>query len=202
MRPSLKQFYLFSKRAQATIGLMGIYAIALIFTACMEDEYYIEGCPIPSDADAINLVQVFYSPYSNQRYSTESDTVDFSGFRFNFEIEVLERERAFIDFLPGKAYALSCIKSYNILNISNISVILVEPFAGLPIGTDIGYLLETPDGQKISELREFWGVQVYFGAQLKISPENYSQLKTRTFLFLKDGRSYFVESTSPYLKTT
>jgi hypothetical protein len=77
----------------------------------------------------------------------------------------------------------------------------LAPFAGLPTGTDISYLLITPDGEKISELRDFQNVSVYFGTKLNITPSNYSQLKTRTFLFLKNGTQKVVDSTSPFLKT-
>ena len=190
------------KRLKATVGMVLIYPMLLVVSACMENEYYIEGCPLPTPADAIGISQIFYSPYINQRYSTSSDTVAFKDFRFNLELKVLEKERADLGDFPGKAFALSCIKSYSISNISNISVILLQPFAGLPTGTDIGYLLETPDGKKISEIRIFEEIQVYFGMKLNITPENYSQLKTRTFLFLKDGSRHSIESTSPYLKTS
>ncbi|MDX5340444.1 MAG: hypothetical protein LPK25_15575 [Cyclobacteriaceae bacterium] len=190
------------KKLQATIWIVLLYPMLLVVSSCMENEFYIEGCPLPTPADATGIAQVFYSPYVNQRYSSTLDTVPFQDFRFNLELKVMEKERADAGFLPGKAFALSCMKSYSISNISNISVILLQPFAGLPIGTDIGYLLETPEGQKISEIREFQAVQVYFGMKLNITPENYSRLKTRTFLFLKDGSRHSMDSTSPYLRSS
>jgi hypothetical protein len=84
--------------------------------------------------------------------------------------------------------------------VSNISVVLLEPFAGLPVGTDISYALIADDGKSLSHLRELEGVTVYFSVSLKVATENYSQLKTRTFLFLKDGTQKVLKSTSPFLK--
>ncbi|WP_332910445.1 hypothetical protein [Algoriphagus boritolerans] len=124
-----------------------------------------------------------------------------SQFGFNFELEIQEKENQNSGSLPGQALALSCIQTYTIRNISNITVVLTEPFAGLPTGTDIAYLLITPDKKRISELREFENVSVYFGSNLEITPPNYSRLKTRTFLFLKNGTRTFIDTTSPYLKT-
>lgn len=189
-----------SKKLKATLGIIFLYPMFLVLSSCMENEFYIEGCPLPTQADAKGLAQIFYSPYKNQKYSSSADTVLFNEFRFNIELNILEKERAEAAFIPGKAYALSCMKTYSISNISNFSVILQQPFAGLPVGTDIAYLLESPEGKKLSELREFIEVQVFFSFKLKITPGNYSQLKTRTFLFLKDGSRHSIESTSPYLK--
>jgi hypothetical protein len=179
------------------------YLLLLVFSSCVENELMnpFDGCPSPAAADAVGIKQVFFSPYKNQRYSTPTDTVGISEFRFNFELELKELQNKSTGFLPGNAYALSCLKTYTIRNISNITVLLTEPFAGLPIGTDISYLLELPEGKKLSELRTFDGVSVYFGTQLKIIPENYSQLKTKTFLFLRNGNQFTFDSTSPYLKT-
>lgn len=191
------------KKVTLTLGLCLGYLFILLTASCIdsEDSGYLDGCPRPAEADAIGIKQVFYSPYQNQRYATSSDTVSLSDFGFNFELEIQVKENANSGSLPGQAFALSCIQSFNIRNISNVSVILTAPFAGLPIGTDVSYLLVTPDSKRISELREFENVSVYFGSSLAITPVNYSQLKTRTFLFLKNGTQKFIDSTSPYLKT-
>ncbi|TDQ19169.1 hypothetical protein DFQ04_0986 [Algoriphagus boseongensis] len=201
METQVPSYSLFQKLA-LTLAISLGYCFLLAFSSCVEDEYYIEGCPLPTEADAIGIKQVFYGPYTNQRYSTASDTVLLKDFSFNFELEFQAKERASIGSLPGRSFALSCIPTYTVRNISNISVILLEPFAGLPVGTDIGFLLETTEGKKISELRVFEGISVYFGSILKITPQNFSQLKTRTFLFLKNGSRYFIDSSSPVLKTS
>lgn len=191
------------KKVYLTLGLCLGYLILLMTSACIdgEDTGILDGCPRSKDADATGIKQVFYSPYKQQRYATASDTVDISDFRFNFELEIQVKENQNSGTLPGHAFALSCIQTYTIRNISNISVILTAPFAGLPIGTDISYLLISPDNKPISELREFENISVYFGTSLKTTPSNYSQLKTRTFLFLRNGTQTFIDSTSPYLKT-
>ncbi len=192
-----------SKKVLLTTGLCLSYLMILVTSACIDPEGNgpIDGCPRPVEADALNIKEVFFSPYRNQRYSTASDTVSISEFGFNFELEIQVKENPNSGSLPGQVMALSCIQTFNIRNISNISVVLTAPFAGLPIGTDISYLLVTPDDKRISELRDFENVSVFFGSSLEIRPTNYSQLKTRTFLFLKNGTQTFVDSTSPYLKT-
>ncbi|GMQ23606.1 hypothetical protein Aoki45_02880 [Algoriphagus sp. oki45] len=189
-----------SKKWKATFCLGLTYMLAMITFSCVEMPDLNDLCPDPIEADALSLKEVFYSPYSNQQYSSSTDTVPLGEFRFNFELEIQQKENPSGASLPGQAFALSCAQTFNIRNISNISVILTAPFAGLPIGTDIGYLLETPEGEKLSELRTFEGISVYFGTRLNITPENYSQLKTRTFLFLRNGDRSFIDSTSPYIK--
>jgi hypothetical protein len=189
------------KKAWATISLCLAYLSVLVLVSCIEEPGFNEGCPAPKEADAVSIKQVFFSPYKNQRYSTPADTVAFSEFGFNFELEIKELEAFNSGSFPGRALALSCVQTYNLRNISNISVVLLAPFAGLPTGTDISYLLITPDGEKISELRDFRNVSVYFGSKLNITPSNYSQLKTRTFLFLRNGTQKVMDSTSPFLKT-
>ncbi|GMQ27544.1 hypothetical protein [Algoriphagus confluentis] len=189
-----------SKKSTATCCLGLAYLLILITSSCVDTPDLNDLCPNPVEADALSIKEVFYSPYLNQRYASSSDTVSIEQFRFNFELEILRKENPSGGSLPGQAYALSCLETFTLRNISNISVVLTAPFAGLPIGTDIGYLLQTPEGKKIADLRTFDGISVYFGSRLTITPENYSQLKTRTFLFLRNGDRSFIDSTSPYLK--
>ena len=200
MKKLSKSLNTIPKKWKATFGLTIGYLFALITFSCVETPELDDLCPEPAEADAMGIKDVFYSPYSNQRYSSSSDTVPLREFRFNFELEIQRKENPAGGSLPGQAFALSCLETFTIRNISNISVILTAPFAGLPIGTDIAYLLETPEGEKLSEMRTFEGISVYFGTRLTITPENYSQLKTRTFLFLKNGDCSFIDSSSPYLK--
>ena len=192
------------KKLSLTTGLCLGYLLLLVTASCInsEDSDIFEGCPRPVEADAVGIKQVFFSPYRNQRYSFASDTVSFLEFGFNFELEIQVKEDQNSGSVPGQALPLSCIQTFNIGNISNISVILTEPFAGLPIGTDISFLLITPNNKLISDLKDFKNVSVYFGTELKITPANFSQLKTRTFLFFRNGTQTFFDSTSPILKTT
>jgi hypothetical protein len=191
------------KKALVPLGLGVAYLILFMTSACIESEdtRNKEGCPRPTQADAVGIKQVFFSPYKSQRYATALDTVLLSEFRFNFELEILIKENQNASSLPLHTEKFDCIQTFSLRNISNISVILTAPFAGLPIGTDISYLLFTPDKNRISELRNFENVSVFFGTSLELKPPNYSQLKTRTFLFLKNGTQKFVDSTSPFLKT-
>jgi hypothetical protein len=191
------------KKVSLTLGLCLGYLLILITSACIEteDADYFDGCPRAKEADATGIKQVFFSPYQQQRYATASDTVAFSDFRFNFELDIKEKANQNSGSLPGQALALSCIQLYNVRNISNITVVLTAPFAGLPVGTDISYLLITPEEKPISQLRQFEKISVYFGSRLNLTPPNYAQLKTRTYLFLRNGTQTFVDSTSPFLKT-
>jgi hypothetical protein len=155
-------------------------------------------CPDAKTVNAVDL-KVFYSPYTNSQYATENDTINFEDFSFNFElIPELQTEGSLGDF-PGKVYALSCAQTFNFKNISNITVTLLAPFNGLPIGTDISYLIQIDQETSLNKLRGFDNIMSIFGAKLNITPSNYDQLKTRTFLFLKDGRKITIDTISPYL---
>lgn len=191
------------KKAIITTGLCMGYLLIVMTSSCIDtaDDGFSDRCPRPKEADAIGIKEVFFSPYRNQRYSTATDTVPLAEFGFNFELDIAVKENPNSGSLPGQALALSCIETFQIRNISNITVILTAPFAGFPIGTDISFMLITSDKKQIAELRDFGNVSVYFGTSLDTIPANYSQLKTRTFLFLKDGTQTFIDSTSPYLKT-
>jgi hypothetical protein len=196
-----KKLQLTLRRILATMGVVGLQLSLVIVWSCIDAPELSDICPRPEPANAIGLKSVFYNPYRNQRYSSSSDTVPLSEFGFNFELEIQRIEALNRFSLPGQAFALSCAQTFSIRNISNVSVILLQPFAGLPVGTDISYLLITPEGKKLSELRQFENVTVWFGTRLAITPPNFSQLKTRTFLFLKNGTQKAVDSTSPILKT-
>jgi hypothetical protein len=174
----------------------------LLCSACIhaEDTEQLGECPSPTEAEAVGIKQVFFSPYRNQQYATSTDTVALAAFGFNFELGIVEKDSSITESFPDEVYP-TCTGSFTIRNISNISVILLEPFAGLPIGTDISYALVTPENKKLSQLKEFENVSVYFGTRLLLVPENFSQLKTRTYLFLRDGSQITVDSTSPYLRT-
>jgi hypothetical protein len=196
-----KNLQLTFRRLLATAGVLGLQVSLLIFGSCIDAPELSDICPSPEPANAVGLKNVFFSPYLNQRYSSSSDTVPLSEFGFNFELEIQRLEAMNSSSLPGQAFALSCAQTFTIRNISDISVVLLQPFAGLPVGTDISYLLITPEGKKLSELRQFENVTIWFNTNLAIKPPNFSQLKTRTFLFLKNGTQKAVDSTSPVLKT-
>jgi hypothetical protein len=176
-----------------------VFLVLSIFNSCIQvDEDPYNRCPSAKPANATGIKQVFFSPYKNQRYATASDTVSVSGFGYNFQLDIKLIENANqTDASP--AYPLVCEETFRIENISNIAIILLEPFAGLPVGTDISYALITPNGKKVSELKLFDQVSVYFGTKLTLRPSSISQLKSRIFVFFKDGSRSFLDSTSPFL---
>ncbi len=162
-----------------------------------EDPY--NQCPAPKPATAVGIKEVFFSPYKNQRYSTASDTVPVSKFGYNFQLDIKLIENSSTESIP--AYPLVCEETFQIRNISNISVILTAPFAGLPMGTDFSYALLTPESKSISQLKTFDEVSIYFGTKLTLKPIAVSQLKSRIFVFFKDGSQAHLDATSPYLTT-
>ncbi len=184
-----------------TIAICSFYLSILILGSCVDqlDSDPFGNCPNAKLANAVDL-KVFYSPYENSQYAIEKDTVDFIDFRYNFELMPELVDESSLGNFPGNAYALSCAASFNFKNISNIAVTLLAPFDGLPIGTDISYLLQIDTEITLNKLREFDKQLPIFGAKLNVTPANYEQLKTRTFLFLKDGSKVIVDSTSPFLK--
>lgn len=182
-----------------SIQLLSLIFTCVLFHSCIQvDEDPYNRCPSPKPANAIGIKQVFFSPYKNQRYATVSDTVAFSEFGYNFQLDLKLIENA-LQNESSPAYPLVCEETFRIKNISNLAVILTTPFAGLPVGTDISYALITPDGKNISQLKIFDDVIVYFGAKLTLKPTTISQLKSRIFVFFKDGSSAFLDATSPYM---
>lgn len=177
--------------------------LILILFSCLSESALQDpfgDCPEAREAEALDI-QVFYSPYENTTYAVETDTVAFGDFAFNFELTPGLMSDSGKGRFPGQAYALSCIQSFNFTNISNISVILTAPFNDLPIGTDISYLLVLPDGTLLDDLRDFKNVASFFTLDLRVTPANFSQLRTQTILFLRDGSQKVFTSNSPYLET-
>ncbi len=193
------------KNLTFTITLCFGYLALLVLGSCLDtgnefDPMFDCGPTQPANATDI---EVLYGPFTNDEYSTESDTVSFDDFTFNIKLEVeLLTESSLKNSLPGQAFALSCAPIYTLRNLSNISVILTAPFAGLQTGTDISYLISLQeDGTLLSEFRDFREVFSIFSTKLDKAPDDLSQLKTRTVLFLKNGEQVSYLSSSPVLKT-
>jgi len=186
-----------------TMGLSGFYMLLLVVSACETDpslQNPFGECGPAAKADAVDI-SVFFSPYENETYATESDTVQLKDFAFNFQLIPEVQSSSEKSIFPGRAYALSCAQTFDFQNISNITIILKKEFNNLPVGTDILFLLELPDGSTLDQLRDFKKSTAYYSYKLNIVPENFSQLETQTFLFLRDGTRIVVDSTSPYIKT-
>ncbi|MBN3581833.1 hypothetical protein JYB64_05495 [Algoriphagus aestuarii] len=188
------------RKSSLTICLFFSYMVLLVFVSCIDqgDANPFGSCPPPRIANAKDLM-VTYAPYENSRYSTEKDTVSFKDFAFNLEIVPEVESETWLRDFPGRTYALSCAMSYNFKNISNIAVTLLAPYQNLPVGTDISYLLKVNEELTLNKLRDFGGLFPNIAMKITLPPSDYEQLKTRTFLFLKDGSKITVDSNSPYL---
>ncbi|WP_297336360.1 hypothetical protein [Algoriphagus sp.] len=192
------------RKIQLTCLISISYLGIMVTAACVQEQLpdlYAE-CPDPIKANLIDA-KIHHGPYTNNKYALPEDTVALKDYFIVLEWvpEQLTKADSPIFQLPWHSFALSCLPQYNFKNISNIAVILAAPFNGLPIGSDISYLLETHQKERLAEFRDFDGLDPFLGLYLKTIPENYSQLKTRTFIFLKDGTSIQLESSSPILQT-
>lgn len=177
------------------------FGIFFVVSGCIESiDNAADVCLNVPIAQAEGIKRIYFGPFQNQQSATSEDTVSVSDFGFNLELGIVTEENQELDPFFSSAERISCQGIYSIRNISNIAVVLLEPFGEIPTGTDISYLLLTPSGQSIAQLREFDRVSVYIGARLNFHPKNISQLNTRTFLFLRDGTQIFLDSSSPYLK--
>jgi len=190
------------KKLKALTMVMAGYFALLLGPSCVEEQLpdLFARCPDARDANAVDLT-VDFAPFMNDRYASSSDTVDFEDFFMVLDLEAEVLSEASSTWTFGRAYALSCAPIYNFKNISNIAVTLREPFGSLQAGTDISYLFETIEGTQLSELRDFRNLIPTFGLYFQESPENYSQLSLRIFLFLRDGSQILVDTTFPTLKT-
>lgn len=192
------------KPIKSTLVLCFGYLFLMVIVSCVEEPnpYIFGECPDPVKATFEDL-EVNFTPFIDDRFAVESDTVTFSDFSvvFNFKPEETTTSKLLNSF-PGKAYALSCALVYNFSNISNISITLTEAFGNLQNGSDITFLFEDYAGKKLSELKDFKAIPAYMGFNFTGEIENYSKLKFRTHVFLKDGTQIVVNSSSPTLKTT
>jgi hypothetical protein len=189
-----------NRKIYLTTCLFGTYMFMLVMVSCIDqvDSDPFGTCPPPRIAKAKDMM-VSYSPYKNSRFSTESDTVSFKDFTFNIEIVPEVESESWLNGFPGRSYALSCAASYNFKNISNIAVTLLAPYQDLPIGTDISYLMRVKEDLTLNKLRDFGRLLPNIAMKITLPPAKYEQLKTRTFLFMKDGSKVIVDSNSPYL---
>lgn len=193
----------FSLEFNWSLSLLLLIGILPILGSCIEPlDSTSDRCLNIPLAEATGIKRVYFGPFKNQQARPQEDTVSVKEFSFNLELDIAVNGEVEPDPFFSNPEGISCQGIYSIRNIATLTVVLLEPFSGIPAGTDISYLLETPDGKSINELRDFERVSVYVGAKLKLQPQNYSQLKTRTFLFLRDGSIIFNDSTSPYLKNT
>jgi len=189
------------KVIRATVAIFFSYMALMIIGSCIEN---VDSDPFGSCPQAVKGVakgiKVLYGPYKDNRYSTENDLVSFQDFTFNLELDIEKSNEASLgSSFPGRAYALSCLETFNVGNISNIAIILAAPYEGIQIGTDISYLFYVNEKERLSEFRDFSNISRYLGLKLTTAPSNNTQLKTKTVLYLRDGSQKIFESTSPTL---
>lgn len=193
-----------SKFIKTTLALCFGYLFLMVLVSCVEEPnpYTFGKCPDPVKANFEDL-EVNFTPFIDDRFAVESDTVLITDFSMilNFKPEETTTGKLLNTF-PGKAYALSCALVYNFSNISNISITLTEAFGNLQNGSDITFLFEDYAGKKLSELKDFKAIPSFMGFNFAGEIENYSKLKFRTIVFLKNGTQIVVNSSSPTLKTT
>ncbi|WP_144604949.1 hypothetical protein [Algoriphagus algorifonticola] len=191
-----------SKSINSTLILCFGYLAFLVGSSCVQEQLpdLYESCPPPRAANAIDL-KVLYLPYINNTYSKSTDTVNSKDFQVVLELEPeLLSENSTGSSQLGRAFALSCLPIYDFRNISNIAITLTESYGELQAGSDISYLFENFEGIRLSEIRDFKKFDRLIGLSYKGNISNNSQLKTRTFLFLKNGNQIVVNSSSPILK--
>ncbi|UZD23815.1 hypothetical protein PBT90_10485 [Algoriphagus halophytocola] len=186
-----------------TVILMGLYMSMMVLVSCMDevDPDPMGTCSSTQNANAIDL-KVKYGPYLGSSFATESDKIPFSEFVYYIELfpEVIAETKGQAGF-PGRAYALSCVAIYNFKNITRIAIELTEPFKEIPAGTDISTLFLNGRQEKLSDMENFEGLTQFLEFKFDFVPENNSQLKTKTILYLNDGTQKSFESTSPVFLT-
>ena len=149
-------------------------------------------CDSPPKA-TVEDIAVFYGPFKEGGYAIESDTVTFSNFTFN--LRLLPKT----DINYTNSNSSGCPPLFNFHTVSNISILLNEEYNDLPIGTDISFLMKLSDGTYLNKLRDFSKSSEYYSLKIEAAPKSLSQLKTKTFLFLRDGSKIVFDSTSPYI---
>jgi hypothetical protein len=175
-----------------------VTVIQICFSSCVPDPDDLLECPYPSLARLDSIYQVFYSPYTNQRYASQNDTVRFEDFLLNVEFgytKINTNSNAIDRTYPG-----ACASLYNVQNLSNIELYLTSPYNGLPTGTEVSYLFLTPDGTALNRFRDFKRMNQYFSLKLKEKPTQKSQINTRLVVYFRDGSSKSIASISPFLK--
>ncbi|SFT53737.1 hypothetical protein SAMN04489724_1209 [Algoriphagus locisalis] len=193
-----------SKRVKLTIAISSAYLSMMILVACVDDSEMnpFGECGGPQKVNATD-VSLFYEPFTNNQYATESDTVDLEDFIIYLRIgsEIVSDRSIGRNNFPGRAYALSCAPNLDFQNIASITMTLLAPYGGKDAGTTISNLVTTHDDIKLSDLRDFNGSTGLYRLTLDLEPEDNSQLKTKTVLKFKNGTEKIFESISPVLLT-
>ncbi|TVP53734.1 MAG: hypothetical protein EA341_00700 [Mongoliibacter sp.] len=189
-----------SKKSTLLTAVLLLFQLQLlILQACYTNpEFEDDLCGVVRRANVIEVSQVFFSPFINGLYSEKEDTVKVEDFRFNFELEYEAIQSSSLHF-PGQCIARDCEPKFNVQNISNIQILLKEPFMDLPPGTDIAYLFRFADGTQLSRFREFNRMSQFFTLTFHGETTRAERMKTDFLIFLRNGEQLKFSSTSPYI---
>ncbi|MGY6522665.1 MAG: hypothetical protein ACXIUD_13110 [Mongoliitalea sp.] len=174
----------------------------LAFWACTVSlEFDAEGCPSIRRVNVVGIEQIFFSPFINQVAVSSTDTVSFRDFRLNFELAYQSFQQANLgSWIPGLALAqIDCEPRFFVENISNIMVILNEPFNGFSVGTDIAFLLSNTNDIQLNRLRDFRDSRQFFSFRFNQNIGEFQQLKANLLVTLRDGTILSEPFVSPFL---
>lgn len=180
------------------IFVLALLVLQISNISCVSDPEDGLGCPYPALAELDSIHQVFYSPYINQRYSRQTDTVSYADFLLTAEFgftNLNANTNAYERTYPG-----ACPMLYHVQNVSNIELYLTSPFNGLSTGTEVSYLFELQDGTTLNRFRDFKRMNQYLSLRLRERPKQKSQINTRLVVYFRDGSSKSLESHSPFIK--
>lgn len=160
-----------------------------------------EGCPSIRRVNVVGIEQIFFSPFMNQVAASSADTVSSLDFRLNFELTYQPFQQASLgSWIPGLAIAqVDCEPRFFVENISNIMVILDQPFNGFPVGTDIAFLLSNNNDVQLNRLRDFRDSRQFFSFRFNQNIGDLQQLNASLVVTLRDGSVLSQPFQSPLL---
>jgi hypothetical protein len=183
-----------------TISVMVSHLALLVMYSCFVDPAFDDlDCKTPLKANITELKQIFYNPYENLQYALPTDTVPISDFRFNMEFGFESINTAANLRVSGYAYALDCLPTFDVQNISNIQIFLTAFFDDMPPGKDISYLFLLPDGTQLSRFRDYSNMEQFLSLKLNINLINTQQINSLVIIYLKNGEQLRLRSTSPFV---
>ncbi|PRY87003.1 hypothetical protein [Mongoliibacter ruber] len=183
-----------------TTVILSLQLLLLIFPSCYTSpEFEDDLCGSIQRANITEISQVFYSPFTNGSFADENDTVQVADFRYNFELHYERLQSSFNGF-PGQCFALDCEPRFEVENISNIQILLLEEFIELAPGTDISYLFQLPDQTQLSRFRDYSQMSQFFTLTFHGSLGQVNRMRTALIVYLKNGEQLRYNSISPFLK--
>ena len=190
-----------AKHKSSFYKLLFFHGVALLFlNACsLLPNFEDLTCPNPQPAELEAIQRVFFSPFTQQRFSSESDTVSLENFRYNIELAFKPYRDSI--FRVGKEDFLlaGCNYRFDAINISSIMIINKESFSGILPNNDISFLFELEDGRRLSQFRNFSQMENFLSLKLKVELSKAQSLKTDLIINLTDGTLLKINSTSPVL---